>query len=100
MVKLQMKHVMQNLRGKILNLGAPTGSIYGRPSNSLVGKVVEGTRSHNNWFIQTGSIFNTPAFSYLSNTSKNLHNKLSKKQCITYIQLQEKNMRIKKIKET
>ena len=69
-------------------------------SNSLVSKIVDVTRSHNSWFIQMGSIFNTLGFSFLSYTpNSNLINKQSIKQRINDRQLQEQNMRLKNSKK-
>ena len=69
-------------------------------SNSLVSKIVDVTRSHNSWFIQMGSIFNTQCFSYRSYTPNiNLLNKLSIKKRINDIQLQEQNMRLQNSKK-
>ena len=88
------------LRGKILNLAYNYWQHLWSSSNSLVSKIVNVTRSHNSWFIQMGSIFNTLGFSYLSNTpNSNLLNKLSIKQRINDIQLQEQNMRLKNSKK-
>ena len=69
------------LRVKILNLAFNYWQHLWSSSNSLVSKIVDVTRSHNSWFIQMGSIFNTLGFSYLSYTpNSNLLNKLSIKQ--------------------
>ena len=84
------------LRGKILNLAFNYWQHLWSSSNSLVSKIVDVTRSHNSRFIQMGSIFTILGFSYLSYTpNSNLLNKLSIKQRINYIQLQEQNMRLK-----
>ena len=66
------------LRGKILNLAFNYWQHLKSSSNSLFSKIVDLARSHNSWFIQMGSIFNTLGFSYLSYTpNSNLLNKLS-----------------------
>ena len=63
------------LMGKILNLAFNYWQHLWSSSNSLVSKIVDVTRSHNSWFIQMGSIFNTLVFSYLSyNPNSNLLN--------------------------
>ena len=88
------------LRAKILNLAFNYWQHLWPSSNSLVSKIVDVTRSHNSWFIQVGSIFITLGFLYLSYTpNSNLLNKLSIKQRINDIQLQEQNMRLRNSKK-
>ena len=88
------------LRGKILNLAFNYWQPLWSSSNSLVSKIVDLARSHNSWFIQMGSIFNTLGFSYLSYIpNSNLLNKQSIMQRINDIQLQEQNVRLKNSKK-
>ena len=88
------------LRGKILNIACSYWQHLWSSPNSLVSKIVEVTKSHNNWFIQMGAIFNTLGFSYFYDSPNfSLHDKLSIKQRITDIQLQEQNMRISNTKK-
>ena len=48
-----------SLRDRLLNLTCTYWQHLWSTHNSLVSKIVEISMSHNNWFIQMGSIFNT-----------------------------------------
>ena len=88
------------LRGRILNLAYNYRPNIWSSSNSLVSKIVDITRSHSSWFSQMGSIYNTLGFSYLSYTPySNLLYKLSIKQRINDVRLQEQNIRFKNLKK-
>ena len=66
------------LRGNILNLACSYWQHLWSFPNSLVSKIVEVTKSHNNWFIQMGAIFNTLGFSYFYDSPNfSLHDQLS-----------------------